>query len=130
MKLFIEYILDEIEQIGVQNGYRVSLSSNKNEDNYVRGVMQFFDSLFNVHFVIVFSFPEEEPNLNYVFWILNQFGNERVVEKDGSKENMLDAVKDAAMKKINVNLAKGPEIRNLLKEIEHIVTSYPTPTKK
>jgi small nuclear ribonucleoprotein (snRNP)-like protein len=122
VKLFIEYILDEIEQIGIKNGYRVSLSSSKNDDNYVRGVMQFFDGLFNVHLVIVFSFPEEHPNLNYVFWILDKNGNEKVVEKDGSEEKMMDTVKEAAMKEVNVNLAKGEDIRNLLREIAHHTT--------
>ncbi|PTY82777.1 hypothetical protein B5V90_18975, partial [Heyndrickxia sporothermodurans] len=43
MKLFIEYILDELEQIGLNNNYRVSLSSSTNEENYVRGVMQYFN---------------------------------------------------------------------------------------
>ena len=117
MKLFIEYILDEIEQIGLQNELRVSLSSRRNEDNYIRGVMQFFDNQFEVHLVIVFSFPEEHPGLNYIFWILNKEGNDRVVEKDGSKEKMMDLVKEAALKEIRINLSKAAEIRNLLKEI-------------
>ncbi|MDQ0195323.1 hypothetical protein [Paenibacillus wynnii] len=117
MKLFIEYILEEIEQIGIQNSLRVSLSSKKNEDNYVRGVMQFFDNQFEVHLVIVFSFPEENPGLNYIFWILNKEGNDNVIEKDGSKEKAMDLVKNAALKEIKINLSKGAEIRNLFKEI-------------
>ena len=117
MKLFIEYILEEIEQIGLQNELRVSLSSSRNEDNYVRGVMQFFDNQFEIHLVIVFSFPEEHPALNYIFWILNKEGNDRVVEKDSSKEKAMDLIKDAAVKEIKINLSKGAEIRNLLKEI-------------
>ncbi|MCL6604927.1 MAG: hypothetical protein K6T94_18850 [Paenibacillus sp.] len=117
MKLFIEYILDEIERIGIQNSLRVSLSSKKNEDNYIRGVMQFFDNQFEVHLVIVFSFPEENPGLNYIFWILNKEGNDNVVEKDGSEEKAMDLVKEAALKEIKINLSKGAEIRNLIKEI-------------
>ncbi|KGE17001.1 hypothetical protein [Paenibacillus wynnii] len=117
MKLFIEYILDEIERIGIQNSLRVSLSSKKNEDNYIRGVMQFFDNHFDVHLVIVFSFPEEDPGLNYIFWVLNKEGNDKVVEKDGSEEKVMELVKSAAMKEIKINLSKGAEIRNLFKEI-------------
>jgi len=117
VKLFIEYILDEIEQIGINNSLRVSLSSKRNEDNYVRGVMQFFDNQFEVHLVIVFSFPEEHPGLNYIFWILNKQGNDNVVAKDGSKEKFMDLVQKAALKEINVNLSKSAEIRNLFEEI-------------
>jgi hypothetical protein len=125
MKLFIEYILDEIEQIGLNHQFRVSLSSTKNEHNYLRGFLQFFDRDFNIHFVIFFSFPEEHPKLQYTFWILDQAGNRTVVEKDGSEEKMMDVVKETAIKEINVNIMEGGEVRHLLTEIEKTIRFSP-----
>lgn len=118
MKLFIEYILDEIEQIGVEQSYRVSLSSIKNEDNYVRGVMQYFDNQFNIHLVIVFTYPEENPNLNYIFWILDHKGNDKIAEKGQIEDHMMEYVKDIALREVKVNLSKGGDIRNLFREIK------------
>ncbi|MTT32626.1 hypothetical protein GMB86_11480 [Terrilactibacillus sp. BCM23-1] len=123
MKLFIEHILDHIEQIGKRNEFTVSLSSTKNEDNYLRGVLQFFDDMFNVHYVVFFSYPEEHPNLNYIFWILDKKGNEQTIEKDGSKEKMLEVVKELAIKEVHVNLAKGKDIRKLFKELENVMAN-------
>ncbi|MFC3883575.1 hypothetical protein ACFOU2_08655 [Bacillus songklensis] len=141
MKLFIEYILDEIEQIGLKNDYRVSLSSTKNEDNYLRGILQYFDDYFDIHFVIFFTFPEENPNLNYIFWILDRHGNKQLVKEDDSKESedkekdskesedkdsdskedIMAKVKKLALKEIKINLTEGADIRYLLEEIGNIV---------
>lgn len=93
MKLFIEYILDELEQIGLNNNYRVSLSSSKNEENYVRGVMQYFDQYFDIHFIIIFSHPEKNPNLNYIFWILDREGNKSLTNGSEKKEKKLTSLK-------------------------------------
>ncbi|MFD2616632.1 hypothetical protein [Terrilactibacillus laevilacticus] len=123
MKLFIEHILDHIEQIGKRNEFTVSLSSTKNEDNYLRGVLQFFDDMFNVHYVVFFSYPDEQPNLNYIFWLLDKKGNEQTIQKDGSKEKMLDVVKKLAIKEVHVNLAKGKDIRKLFKELENVMAN-------
>ncbi|MFP4974149.1 hypothetical protein ACE6ED_02005 [Paenibacillus sp. CN-4] len=120
MKLFIEHILDEIEQIGLGRGLRSSLSANQNDDNYVRGVLQWFDDSYDIHYVILFSYPEEHPCLNYVFWVLDREGNQTVIEQDGSKEKMMDIVKEKALREINVNLAKGEEIRQLFAVLERL----------
>ncbi|QQZ08167.1 hypothetical protein [Heyndrickxia vini] len=121
MKLFIEYILDELEQIGLNHKYRVSLSSSKNEENYVRGVMQFFDQYFDIHFIIIFSYPEENPNLNYIFWILDQQGNKSLINGTEKKEKKTDIIKEKALKEIKINLTEGEDIRYLLEEINQIV---------
>ncbi|MFP7476898.1 hypothetical protein [Terribacillus saccharophilus] len=127
MKLFIEYILDEIEQIGTKHGFRVSLSSCRNDQNYLRGTMQFFDSSFHIHYLIIFTHPEENPNLNYTFWLLNSYGNERLVEKDGSKEKKVELIKDLALKEIPINLARSELILHLFSEITLSVSSHDTP---
>lgn len=134
MKLFIEYILDEIEQMGLKKGFRTSLSSSKNEENYLRGTLQYFDKDFFIHFVIFFSYPEKNPNLTYTFWILNHHGNEQLLKNDSGKESVeeedeennkkkkVDLIKEHCLSEINVNISKGGEIQNLLNKIEIILS--------
>ncbi|MFP3722359.1 hypothetical protein SFC57_06765 [Niallia circulans] len=129
MKLFIEYILDEIEQIGLKKGFRTSLSSSKNEENYLRGTLQYFDKNFFIHFVLFFSYPEKNPNLTYTFWILNHHGNEQLLKKDNDKESeeaenkkkKIDLIKEHCLSEINVNISKGEEIQKLFKKIETVL---------
>lgn len=129
MKLFIEYILDEIEQIGLKKGFRTSLSSSKNEENYLRGTLQYFDKDFFIHFVLFFSYPEKNPNLTYTFWILNHHGNEQLLKKDNDKESeeaenkkkKIDLIKEHCLSEINVNISKGEEIQKLFKKIETVL---------
>lgn len=130
MKLFIEYILDEIEQIGLKKGFRTSLSSSKNEENYLRGTLQYFDKDFFIHFVLFFSYPEKNPNLTYTFWILNHHGNEQLLKKDNDKESeeaenkkkKIDLIKEHCLSEINVNISKGEEIQKLFKKIETVLS--------
>lgn len=129
MKLFIEYILDEIEQIGLKKGFRTSLSSSKNEENYLRGTLQYFDKDFFIHFVLFFSYPEKNPNLTYTFWILTHHGNEQLLKKDNDKESeeaenkkkKIDLIKEHCLSEINVNISKGEEIQKLFKKIETVL---------
>jgi excinuclease UvrABC nuclease subunit len=125
VKLFMEYILEEIEKIGMQQGYKVSLSQKKDEQNYIRGVMQFFDGGFDIYYALIFSFPENHPKLQYTLWVLNQTGNRAVIEKDGSGEKMMETVKETALKEIHVNLMEGGEIRHLLKELKQTIGTCP-----
>lgn len=130
LKLFIEYILDEIEQIGLKKGFRTSLSSSKNEENYLRGTLQYFDKDFFIHFVLFFSYPEKNPNLTYTFWILNHHGNEQLLKKDNDKESeeaenkkkKIDLIKEHCLSEINVNISKGEEIQKLFKKIETVLS--------
>ncbi|KHD86683.1 hypothetical protein [Heyndrickxia ginsengihumi] len=121
MKLFIEYILDEIDLIGTANGYRVSLSATKNDDNYMRGTLQYFDQYFDIHYVIIFSFPEENPNLNYHFWILDKQGNQQLVKENDQKESLMGKIKENALQEIHINLTQGEGIRLLLDTIRNVV---------
>ena len=132
LKLFIEYILDEIEQIGLKKGFRTSLSSSKNEENYLRGTLQYFDKDFFIHFVLFFSYPEKKPNLTYTFWILNHHGNEQLLknvngkesEEDGAenKKKKIDLIKEHCLSEINVNISKGEEIQKLFRKIENVLS--------
>jgi hypothetical protein len=130
LKLFIEYILDEIEQIGLKKGFRTSLSSSKNEENYLRGTLQYFDKDFFIHFVLFFSYPEKNPNLTYTFWILNHHGNEQLLKNANDKESeeaenkkkKIDLIKEHCLSEINVNISKGEEIQKLFKKIETVLS--------
>lgn len=131
MKLFIEYILDEIEQIGLKKGFRTSLSSSRNEENYLRGTLQYFNKDFYIHFVLFFSYPEKKPNLTYTFWILNHYGNEQLLKNEDEKESeeedkntkkKIDIIRKHCLSEINVNISKGEEIQKLFNTIENILS--------
>ncbi|MEM5594008.1 hypothetical protein AAHH67_23625 [Niallia circulans] len=129
MKLFIEYILDEIEQIGLKKAFAppfplVRMRRITLEAHYSILIKTFYS------LCPILQLSRKNPNLTYTFWILNHHGNEQLLKNANDKESeeaenkkkKIDLIKEHCLSEINVNISKGEEIQKLFKKIETVLS--------